>query len=172
MSSRFATVLCAVAACAWLLASAPAAEPPIWMLVAPCRSMPARPLATEAVPAALKLVFSVTFTVFRALVSPTRALNTSGSVVGHSPGEYRLPLLTKRIAPGAVTLISLVLVTLGGLGSFLGWQRVGEKWPSSFGDRVTRDRFMAVMGLLMAGIFFVVVVAQGIAAIIFHPCQL
>ena len=38
------------------------------------------------------------------------ALNTSGSVVGHSPGEYRLPLSTKRIAPGAVTLISLVLV--------------------------------------------------------------
>jgi len=72
----------------------------------------------------------------------------------------------------AVTLISLLLVILAAFSSFLGWQRVREKWPGSFGDRVTRDRFMAVMGLLMAGIFFVVVVAQGIAAIIFHPCQL
>ena len=72
----------------------------------------------------------------------------------------------------AVTLISLVLVALAGFSSFLAWQRVGQKWPSSFGDRVSRNRFLAVMGLLMAGMFFVVVVAQGIAAIVFHPCQL
>ena len=72
----------------------------------------------------------------------------------------------------AVTLISLLLVMLGGFSSFLGWRRVGEKWPSSFGDRVTRDRFMAVMGLLMAAMFFVVILAQGVGATVFHPCQL
>jgi hypothetical protein len=77
-----------------------------------------------------------------------------------------------RLALFAVTLISLLLVTAAGFSSFLGWRRIGVKWPSGFGDRVSRSRFMAVLGLLMAALFFMVIVAQGMGVIVFHPCQL
>jgi hypothetical protein len=53
-------------------------------------------------PAALKVVFSVTFTVFRALVSPTRALNTT------------LPTTFKASLPGlaaSTVLLNVIYLT-------------------------------------------------------------
>jgi hypothetical protein len=37
---------------------------------------------------------------------------------------------------------------------------------------VSRKKFMAALGLLSASIFFLVTLAQGIAVLVFHPCQL
>jgi hypothetical protein len=71
-----------------------------------------------------------------------------------------------------VTLVAVTLVLLAGVSAWLGWRKVGQKWPSSFGDSISRRRFMAVLGLFMTGMFLLVIVAQGIAAIMIQPCQL
>jgi hypothetical protein len=71
-----------------------------------------------------------------------------------------------------VTLIALTLVLIAGLSAWLGWRKVGQKWPSSFGDVISRRRFMAVLGLFMTAMFALVITAQGIAAIMIPPCQL
>ena len=71
-----------------------------------------------------------------------------------------------------VTLISVGLLCLAGLSSLLAWRRVGTAWPNSFENVISRRRFMAVLGLLMTGMFLLVIIAQGIGAFVFHPCQL
>jgi hypothetical protein len=79
---------------------------------------------------------------------------------------------SSNLALFAVTLVAVALVLIAGLSAWFGWRNVGQKWPSSFGDVISRRRFMAVLGLFMTGTFLLVIVAQGIAAIMIQPCQL
>jgi hypothetical protein len=69
-------------------------------------------------------------------------------------------------------LVAVTLVLIAGLSAWVGWRKAGQKWPSSFGDVISRRRFMAVLGLFMTGMFLVVIIAQGIAALVIQPCQL
>jgi hypothetical protein len=69
-------------------------------------------------------------------------------------------------------LIAIVLVCVAGLGCWLAWLRVKRVWPDAYRDKDVRNRFLAVLGLLMAGTFLLVIIAQGVATIVFDPCQL
>jgi hypothetical protein len=75
------------------------------------------------------------------------------------------------LAVNLVTLVSVLLLLFAAVNSWLAWSRLGREWPSGLGDAISRQRFLAVLGLLMNGIFFIVILAQGIAAFVLHPCQ-
>ena len=70
-----------------------------------------------------------------------------------------------------VTLISLLIAGSGLLVAWRNWEKVGRTWPDSGAGAVSRSRFMAVGGILSSGMFLLVILAQGITAIILNPCQ-
>ena len=71
-----------------------------------------------------------------------------------------------------VNIAALLLLALLGVSSYMTWREVGAEWPNEGADVATRTRFIAVLGLLGSGLFFLVVFAQGIATVYYDPCQL
>jgi hypothetical protein len=71
-----------------------------------------------------------------------------------------------------VAIIALVLTALVALIAFMTWRAEGAQWPGETADITTRTRFIAMVGLLGSGIFFLVTLAQAIATIYYDPCQL
>jgi len=71
-----------------------------------------------------------------------------------------------------VTIVSLALIAFMGLVSYLTWRSLGSQWPGETADIATRTRFIAMLGILGSGIFFLVTLAQGIATVYLDPCQL
>jgi hypothetical protein len=66
---------------------------------------------------------------------------------------------------------ALVLALLGAFIALRNWQRTGRGWQSEGGSAAARSRFMAITGLLMSGLFSLVILAQWIADFIIDPCQ-
>ena len=72
----------------------------------------------------------------------------------------------------AVSVAALLLTAGAGLLAWGNWQGSGGGWPSEGrGGVVPRSRFMSVLGLLVSGMFFLVILAQWIASWVFGPCQ-
>ena len=71
-----------------------------------------------------------------------------------------------------VNIVALLLIALFGLMAYLTWREVGPEWPSEGADVATRTRFIAVVGMLGSGLFFLVALAQGLATVYYDPCQL
>ena len=71
-----------------------------------------------------------------------------------------------------VTIVALAAAVLSALIALTNWRRSGPAWPNGAADLLSRSRFLAVLGLLMSAMFFVVILAQGIATVVFPPCQL
>ena len=72
----------------------------------------------------------------------------------------------------AVTIVALALMAGVALMSYATWRHVGPEWPGETADVATRTRFIAVLGMLGSGLFFLVTLAQGIATVYYDPCQL
>jgi hypothetical protein len=70
-----------------------------------------------------------------------------------------------------VHLACLLLTLYGLLTAWRSWQAVGGTWPGEEGDPVARSRFMAGSGLLVSGMFVLVIVAQWIPSLVLDPCQ-
>ena len=70
-----------------------------------------------------------------------------------------------------VIAVALALILGMGLMSYLAWRQAGPEWPGEAADVTTRDRFIATLGMLGAVIFFLVTLAQGIATVMYDPCQ-
>jgi hypothetical protein len=75
------------------------------------------------------------------------------------------------LALRSVLLVAIVSVFVAGLGCWFAWLRLKDVWPTEHLERQARTRFLAVLGLLMAGMFLLVIVAQGVATLVFDPCQ-
>jgi hypothetical protein len=71
-----------------------------------------------------------------------------------------------------VSIVALAAAVAAALIALTNWRRSGPTWPSGAADLFTRSRFLAVLGLLMSAMFFLVILAQGIATVVFPPCQL
>jgi hypothetical protein len=71
-----------------------------------------------------------------------------------------------------IMLIAVFLVSLAALCGWVSWRRFSQDWLRDAGVRISRSHFMAMLGLFSSGMFFLVIVAQGIGALVFHPCQL
>jgi hypothetical protein len=70
-----------------------------------------------------------------------------------------------------VTIVALALTTIAAVIAFMSWRRTGVEWPSEAADFATRVRFLSALGILSSATFFLVILAQGIATVVFHPCQ-
>jgi hypothetical protein len=70
-----------------------------------------------------------------------------------------------------VSLLALLLIAGGAFVAWRTWQQAGQEWPSGSGGALSRSRFMAVLGLLLSGLFFLLIVAQSIPSFILGPCQ-
>jgi hypothetical protein len=71
------------------------------------------------------------------------------------------------VVTGTAILLTLVASAI----VFAIWRRSGQRWPGEAFDRDTRVRFLAVWALLGNAIFLLLIIAQGIATIVFDPCQ-
>ena len=78
----------------------------------------------------------------------------------------------KHVMLYGVSIAALLLIALIALISYLVWREEGPEWPSEEADVATRTRFIAVVGMLGCGIFFLVALAQAIATVYYDPCQL
>ena len=75
----------------------------------------------------------------------------------------------KKLLMLGVVAVALVLIFLAFVTAFLNVQLPGFVEE---GFVASRKKFVAAIGLLSSAIFFLVVLAQGIAVVVFHPCQL
>jgi len=67
---------------------------------------------------------------------------------------------------------ALVLALFGASIALRNWQRTGRGWQSEGGSAAARSRFMAITGLLMSGLFSLIILAQWIADFIIDPCRM
>jgi hypothetical protein len=77
----------------------------------------------------------------------------------------------RNIALYAVIVVALVLTGSTALISLAAWRVEGIIWPTESPDLSARIRFIAVLGLLSSGMSFLVIVAPGLATVLFNPCQ-
>ena len=78
----------------------------------------------------------------------------------------------RNIALYAVSIVSIALILATALIAFVTWRAEGTTWPTERPDLSSRIRFIAVLGMLSSGMSLLVVIAQGIATVLFNPCQL
>jgi len=78
----------------------------------------------------------------------------------------------RNIALYTVTGVALVLTITTALIAFVLWRTEGTTWPTEATDLPSRIRFIAMLGMLSSGMSLLVVIAQGIATVLFDPCQL
>lgn len=70
-----------------------------------------------------------------------------------------------------VALATLLLAACGGLIAWREWQRGSRQWPDDAEGRAPRSRFVSVIGILMSGMFSLVILAQWIPNLVLSPCQ-
>ena len=75
------------------------------------------------------------------------------------------------VALYAVTIAGLALIAATAFIAFTIWKVEGTSWPTEAADRSTRIRFIAVLGILSSAMSFLLLLAQGIAMMLFDPCQ-
>ena len=51
------------------------------------------------------------------------------------------------------------------------WIRTGREWPGEEDGSLERSRMMAVVGMLVSSLSFLVILAQWITNILMNPCQ-
>jgi hypothetical protein len=78
----------------------------------------------------------------------------------------------RNIALYAVTIVAIVLTVTTALIALAVWRVEGTTWPTESPDLSSRIRFIAVVGMLSSVMSLLVIVAQGIAMVLFNPCQL
>jgi len=78
----------------------------------------------------------------------------------------------RNLALHAVFFFALVFVAASGLLAWRNLRAVGETTErSDDAGVVPRTRFMSMLGLCVASVFFLVILAQWIASWVFGPCQ-
>jgi hypothetical protein len=76
-----------------------------------------------------------------------------------------------RFALHIVALCALLVTAAGGFAAWRAWLRTGKRWSDAGGGAVPRSRFMAIMGMLISAMFFLVILAMGIPNFVMNPCQ-
>jgi hypothetical protein len=80
--------------------------------------------------------------------------------------------MQRNVALYVVTIVAGLLTIATAMVAVSIWRRTGTVWPTEASDLANRIRFISVLGLLSSAMSFLVIVAQGIATVVFNPCQL
>lgn len=70
-----------------------------------------------------------------------------------------------------VSLAALVLCAGSGILAWREWTALGKEWPGGGGGTEARSRIMAIGGVLMSAMFFLVVLAQAIPEVLLQACE-
>lgn len=70
-----------------------------------------------------------------------------------------------------VSLIALALTAASGFVAWKEWQRIGRDFPGEDGGDVASSRALASGGVLLSGMFFLVILTQGIVESVLGACQ-
>lgn len=76
-----------------------------------------------------------------------------------------------KLALFLVTILALALVAGSGLLAWREWSELGKVWPGEAGGTLARSRIMAIGGVLLSAMFFLVIVAQSIPELILGACE-
>ena len=80
--------------------------------------------------------------------------------------------MQRNVALYAITIVAMLLTIATVMIGVSIWRRAGAVWPTEAVDLANRIRFISVLGVLSSVMSFLVIVAQGIATVVFNPCQL
>lgn len=72
----------------------------------------------------------------------------------------------------SVTTVALLLIVGSGMCAWFGSGRSRGREQAEWGAVISNSRFMFALGILSCAVFFLAVIAQGVALTIFNPCQL
>jgi hypothetical protein len=70
-----------------------------------------------------------------------------------------------------VNAASLAVALAGGLIAWRSWNTVGRLWPNGEAGPIGRSRFLAAVGVSLAVLCVLVIVAQWLAVFLLDPCQ-
>ncbi|HEX3684184.1 MAG TPA: hypothetical protein VHU83_16745 [Bryobacteraceae bacterium] len=76
-----------------------------------------------------------------------------------------------KIALFLVTLVALVLVAGSGWLAWREWTELGKALPDNAAGALGRSRIMALGGVLLSAMFFVVILAQAMPELILGACE-
>ena len=71
-----------------------------------------------------------------------------------------------------VIIVAMLLTIATILVAMSLWRRAGTAWPTEAIDLANRIRFITALGILSSAISFLLILAHGIATVLFDPCQL
>jgi hypothetical protein len=70
-----------------------------------------------------------------------------------------------------ISLLSLLSIMAAAYLSWRNWQRAGSSLPDHKGGTLARSRFMSLLGMLMNGLFSLLILAQWLPGFFFNPCE-
>jgi hypothetical protein len=80
-------------------------------------------------------------------------------------------VLKGKLALYAISVVALLLTAAAGVVAWQQWTGAGKEWPGQGGDTTARVRIMAIGGVLLSAMFFIVILAQAIPEVILAPCE-
>ena len=79
--------------------------------------------------------------------------------------------LETKLALYIISICALALAAGSGLLAWKQWKELGQEWPGEGGETISRARIMAVGGVLMSAMFFLVILAQAIPEVLLGACE-
>jgi hypothetical protein len=76
-----------------------------------------------------------------------------------------------KLALHIVSIVALILAASAGVLAWRQWKNLGKEWPGSGGGALPRSRVMAVGGVLMSAMFFLVILAQAMPTVLLSACE-
>lgn len=70
-----------------------------------------------------------------------------------------------------ITVVALLFAVSTGGFFWRSWRAAGQARPDETGGIISRSRFLAVLSMFSSGLFFLVILAQGIPTVMVPPCQ-
>jgi hypothetical protein len=70
-----------------------------------------------------------------------------------------------------VSLVALAVTALSGWNAWIHWKQLGREYPGEAGGGISSSRAVASGAVLLNGMFFLVIFAQGIVETILGACQ-
>jgi hypothetical protein len=76
-----------------------------------------------------------------------------------------------KLALYLVSCAALLLTESAGVAAFGQWRAIGKEWPGESGGAVSRARAMAIAGIALNLMFFVVIIGQSIPQLLLVGCE-